>query len=87
MSPCALTVLTLSSGTAIWARVVATIGGSSYCEHTHTGGGVTMEKMDLNVAAISDLIGGASDADDLGQVMAASCTTSSVSTSSSSSSS
>ncbi|QQE48064.1 thiocillin/thiostrepton family thiazolyl peptide [Micrococcus luteus] len=46
-----------------------------------------MEKMDLNVAAISDLIGGASDADDLGQVMAASCTTSSVSTSSSSSSS
>lgn len=43
-------------------------------------------KIDLNVVAISDLIGGA-ESDDLAQVMAASCTTSSVSTSSSSSSS
>ncbi|WP_284785776.1 thiocillin/thiostrepton family thiazolyl peptide [Corynebacterium rhinophilum] len=45
-----------------------------------------MDKIDLNVAAISDLIGEASDANDLDQVMAASCTTTSVSTSSSSSS-
>lgn len=46
-----------------------------------------MEKLDLNAVAISDLIGGAAEGDDLGQAMAASCTTTSVSTSSSSSSS
>lgn len=45
-----------------------------------------MEKnIDLNVVEISDLIG--SGQDDVAQVMASSCTTSSVSTSSSSSSS
>ncbi|MFV0129402.1 thiocillin/thiostrepton family thiazolyl peptide [Streptomyces sp. HMX112] len=45
------------------------------------------QNIDLNVLEISDLISGAGENDDLAQVMAASCTTSSVSTSSSSSSS
>ncbi|TLQ44295.1 thiocillin/thiostrepton family thiazolyl peptide [Streptomyces marianii] len=45
------------------------------------------QQIELDVLEISDLIAGAGENDDLAQVMAASCTTSSVSTSSSSSSS
>ena len=45
------------------------------------------QELDLNVLEISDLMAGISEGDDaLSQVMAASCTTTSVSTSSSSSS-
>lgn len=44
------------------------------------------ETLDLDVMELADIIGSASDQDDMAQVMAASCTTMSVSTSSSSSS-
>ena len=44
------------------------------------------ETLDLDVMELADIIGSASDQADMAQVMAASCTTTSVSTSSSSSS-
>ncbi|RII22272.1 hypothetical protein DSC45_00920 [Streptomyces sp. YIM 130001] len=44
------------------------------------------QQIELDVIEISDLIEGAGENDDVAQVMASSCTTSSVSTSSSSSS-